>query len=63
MKVMKILKKQITFKQYCEYPMDVCSILDGNVFPCTQVSNNELVMGNINENIWRKYGIVTSIMS
>ena len=23
---------------------------DGNVVPCTQVSNNELVMGNVNEN-------------
>jgi hypothetical protein len=34
---------------------------DGNVVPCTQISNNELVMGNINENtleeIWngKKY--------
>ena len=34
---------------------------DGNVVPCTQISNNELVLGNINENtleeIWnsKKY--------
>jgi radical SAM protein with 4Fe4S-binding SPASM domain len=23
---------------------------DGNVVPCTQISNNELVLGNVNEN-------------
>ena len=34
---------------------------DGSVVPCTQISNNELVLGNINENsleeIWngKKY--------
>ena len=34
---------------------------DGNVVPCTQISNNELVLGNVNENtleeIWngKKY--------
>ena len=37
--------------QYCEYPwMSTTVMADGNVVPCTQVSNNELVMGNINEN-------------
>lgn len=38
-------------KQYCEYPWLSISIMaDGNVVPCTQISNNELVLGNINEN-------------
>ena len=23
---------------------------DGNVVPCTQISNNEIVLGNVNEN-------------
>lgn len=37
-------------KQYCEYPWLSVSIMsDGNVVPCTQISNNELVLGNINE--------------
>lgn len=49
-------------KQYCEYPWTSVTIMaDGNVVPCTQISNNELVFGNINENtleeIWnsKKY--------
>jgi radical SAM protein with 4Fe4S-binding SPASM domain len=49
-------------KQYCEYPwLSLTIMADGNVVPCTQISNNELVMGNINENtleeIWngKKY--------
>jgi radical SAM protein with 4Fe4S-binding SPASM domain len=38
-------------KQYCEYPWLSLSVMaDGNVVPCTQISNSELVMGNINEN-------------
>ena len=38
-------------KQYCEYPwLSLTVMADGNVVPCTQVSNNELVLGNINEN-------------
>lgn len=37
-------------KQYCEYPWLSLSIMaDGNVVPCTQISNNEIVLGNINE--------------
>ena len=37
-------------RQYCEYPwMSLTIMADGNVVPCTQVSNNELVLGNINE--------------
>ena len=37
--------------QYCEFPwMSTTIMADGNVVPCTQVSNSELVMGNINEN-------------
>tara|TARA_B100000965_G_scaffold405987_2_gene442302 strand:- start:1544 stop:2629 length:1086 start_codon:yes stop_codon:yes gene_type:complete len=44
-------------KQYCEYPwLSVSIMADGNVVPCTQISNNELVLGNINkqslEDIW-----------
>ena len=30
--------------------MSTTIMADGNVVPCTQVSNSELVMGNINEN-------------
>ena len=48
--------------QYCEFPWTSVTIMaDGNVVPCTQISNNELVLGNINENtleeIWnsKKY--------
>ena len=38
-------------KQYCEYPwLSLTVMADGNVVPCTQISNNELVLGNINEN-------------
>jgi len=38
-------------KQYCEYPwLSVTVMADGKVVPCTQVSNNEIVLGNINEN-------------
>ena len=49
-------------KQYCEYPwLSVSIMADGNVVPCTQISNHELVLGNINKNtleeIWngKKY--------
>ena len=36
--------------QYCEFPwMSTTIMADGNVVPCTQVSNSELVMGNVNE--------------
>ena len=38
-------------KQYCEYPwLSVSIMADGNVVPCTQISNHELVLGNINKN-------------
>ena len=38
-------------KQYCEYPWTSLTIMaDGNVVPCTQISNNEIVLGNVNEN-------------
>jgi len=37
-------------KQYCEYPWSSLTIMaDGNVVPCTQISNNEIVLGNVNE--------------
>ena len=49
-------------KQYCEFPwLSVSIMADGNVVPCTQISNHELVLGNINHNtleeIWngKKY--------
>ena len=36
--------------QYCEYPwLSLTVMADGNVVPCTQISNNELVLGNVNE--------------
>lgn len=48
--------------QYCEYPWTSLTVMaDGNVVPCTQISNNEIVLGNVNENtleeIWnsKKY--------
>ena len=38
-------------KQYCEYPWTSLTVMaDGNVVPCTQISNNEIVLGNLNEN-------------
>jgi len=38
-------------KQYCEYPWTSLTVMaDGNVVPCTQISNNEIVLGNINNN-------------
>ena len=44
-------------KQYCEYPWTSSTIMaEGNVVPCTQISNNEIVLGNVNkksfEDIW-----------
>lgn len=49
-------------KQYCEYPWTSLTVMaDGNVVPCTQISNNEIVLGNIKDNsleeIWngKKY--------
>ncbi len=59
----KNLKSQSHYaSQYCEYPwLSLTVMADGSVVPCTQVSNNELVLGNINENsleeIWngKKY--------
>ena len=37
-------------KQYCEYPWTSLTVMaDGNVVPCTQISNNEIVLGNIKE--------------
>ena len=47
----KDLKSQSHYTtQYCEYPwLSLTVMADGNVVPCTQVSNNELVLGNVNE--------------
>ena len=44
-------------KQYCEYPWTSTTVMaEGNVVPCTQISNNELIMGNVKkqslEDIW-----------
>ena len=44
-------------QQYCEFPWTSSTIMaEGNVVPCTQISNNEIVLGNVNkdsiENIW-----------
>ena len=37
-------------KQYCEFPWTSLTVMaEGNVVPCTQISNNEIVLGNINE--------------
>ena len=38
-------------QQYCEYPWTSSTIMaEGNVVPCTQISNNEIVLGNVNNN-------------
>jgi radical SAM protein with 4Fe4S-binding SPASM domain len=38
-------------KQYCEYPWTSLTVMaDGNVVPCTQISNNEIILGNIKNN-------------
>jgi len=38
-------------QQYCEYPWTSATIMaEGNVVPCTQISNNEIVLGNVNKN-------------
>ena len=38
-------------KQYCEYPWTSSTVMaEGNVVPCTQISNNEIVLGNVNKN-------------
>ena len=37
-------------QQYCEFPWTSSTIMaEGNVVPCTQISNNEIVLGNVNE--------------
>jgi radical SAM protein with 4Fe4S-binding SPASM domain len=48
----KDLKAQSHYsRQYCEYPwLSLTIMADGNVVPCTQISNNELIMGNVKEN-------------
>ena len=45
-------------KQYCEYPWTSLTVMaDGNVVPCTQIPNNEIVFGNAKEKsleeIWK----------
>ena len=38
-------------KQYCEYPWTSTTVMaEGNVVPCTQISNNEIILGNVNDN-------------
>ena len=38
-------------KQYCEYPWTSTTVMaEGNIVPCTQISNNEIVLGNVNKN-------------
>lgn len=38
-------------KQYCEFPWTSSTVMaEGNVVPCTQISNNEIVLGNVNKN-------------
>ncbi len=37
-------------QQYCEFPWTSATIMaEGNVVPCTQISNNEIVLGNVNK--------------
>ena len=38
-------------KQYCEYPWTSSTVMaEGNVVPCTQISNNEIILGNVKKN-------------
>ena len=47
----KLKNKSHYAKQYCEYPWTSSTIMaEGNVVPCTQISYNEIVLGNVNEN-------------
>ena len=47
----KLQNKSHYAKQYCEYPWTSSTIMaEGNVVPCTQISNNEIVLGNVNNN-------------
>ena len=44
-------------KQYCEYPWTSLTVMaEGKVAPCTQISNNEIILGNLKdstlEEIW-----------
>jgi radical SAM protein with 4Fe4S-binding SPASM domain len=44
-------------KQYCEYPWTSLTVMaDGKVVPCTQISNHEIILGDVNkqtlEEIW-----------
>ena len=48
--------------KYCEFPWTSTTVMaEGNVVPCTQISNNEIVLGNVKEknleDIWngKKY--------
>ena len=37
-------------KQYCEYPWTSLTVMaEGNVVPCTQISNNEIILGDVNK--------------
>lgn len=46
----KLENKSHYSKQYCEYPWTSLTVMaEGNVVPCTQISNNEIVLGNVNE--------------
>ena len=37
-------------QQYCEFPWTSATIMaEGNVVPCTQISNDEIVLGNVKE--------------
>ena len=46
----KLKNKSHYSKQYCEYPWTSLTVMaEGNVVPCTQISNNEIVLGNANE--------------
>ena len=44
----KLKNKSHYAKQYCEYPWTSSTIMaEGNVVPCTQISNNEIVLSSI----------------
>lgn len=51
----KLKNKSHYAKQYCEFPWTSATIMaEGNVVPCTQISNNEIVLGNVKENSLEK---------
>ena len=49
-------------KQYCEYPWTSLTVMaEGKVAPCTQISNNEIILGNLKDSTLEKFGTVSNM--